>query len=230
MAKDKKSVLLYCDIIHTVEQLDDADAGLLFKHYLRYINDQNPEPPSKLIKIVFEPIKQNLKRDLKKWEDTLESRSIAGKAGASARWQNMASDGKRIEGMAKIAVKDTVIVNVTDTVNDNVNEKKNINTVAVSTATFEQREKDFMKKLAPFVETYGKEMLREFYNYWTERNDNGKKMRFEMQKVFQHERRLIAWSKNIKQNKHGKQPTASTDAEWHNIASNYIAAKEAGRI
>jgi hypothetical protein len=120
--------------------------------------------------------------------------------------------------------------NVTDTVNDNVNEKKNINTVAVSTATFEQREKDFMKKLAPFVETYGKEMLREFYNYWTERNDNGKKMRFEMQKVFQHERRLIAWSKNIKQNKHGKQPTASTDAEWHNIASNYIAAKEAGRI
>jgi len=119
MADNKKSVLLYCDIIHTVEELDDVDAGLLFKHYLRYINDQNPEPPSKLIKIVFEPIKQNLKRDLKKWEEKMHSRSIAGKAGADARWQKMANDGKRINEMAKmpviVTVKDTV------TVNDNVN-------------------------------------------------------------------------------------------------------------
>lgn len=115
MAKDKKSVLLYCDIIHTVEELDDIDAGLLFKHYLRYINDQNPEPPSKLIKIVFEPIKQNLKRDLKKWDETIQSRSIAGKAGAEARWQGMANDSKRINAMAKMAVKDTVTDNVNDT-------------------------------------------------------------------------------------------------------------------
>jgi hypothetical protein len=117
MAENKKSVLLYCDIIHTVEELDDVDAGLLFKHYLRYINDQDPEPPSKLIKIVFEPIKQNLKRDLKKWEEKMHGRSIAGKAGAEARWQKVANDGKRIDGMAKMPVKD--IVTVTDKVNDN---------------------------------------------------------------------------------------------------------------
>lgn len=122
MAENKKSVLLYCDIIHTVEELDDADAGLLFKHYLRYINDQNPEPPSKLIKIVFEPIKQNLKRDLKKWEEKMESRSIAGKAGAEARWHKMANDGNRIEPMAKMAVKDTVTVK--DKVNVNVSDIK----------------------------------------------------------------------------------------------------------
>lgn len=88
MAKDKKSVLLYCDIIHTVEELDDVDAGLLFKHYLRYINDQNPEPPSKLIKIVFEPIKQNLKRDLKKWESKQEKFSQAGTKSAALRNKN----------------------------------------------------------------------------------------------------------------------------------------------
>lgn len=86
MAQDKKSVLLYCDIIHTVEQLDDADAGLLFKHYLRYINDLNPEPPNKLIQIVFEPIKQNLKRDLRKWEATNGERSSSGILGNLKRW------------------------------------------------------------------------------------------------------------------------------------------------
>jgi hypothetical protein len=148
MAENKKSVLLYCDIIHTVEELDDADAGLLFKHYLRYINDQNPEPPSKLIKIVFEPIKQNLKRDLKKWKDTLQSRSIAGKAGAEARWQKIASDGKRIEGMAKMAVKEIVTVNVTDTVNDNVKErtldwfKKQIDPIFLENLKMSQKGKD----------------------------------------------------------------------------------------
>src|SRR6185436_13582660 len=123
MAENKKSVLLYCDIIHSVEELDDADAGLLFKHYLRYINDQNPEPPSKLIKIVFEPIKQNLKRDLKKWDETVQKRSIAGKAGAEAKWQKVASDGKRTEGMAKMAVTDTVNVTVKENVNDTVTDK-----------------------------------------------------------------------------------------------------------
>lgn len=71
-----------------VEELDDADAGLLFKHYLRYINDQNPEPPTKLIKIVFEPIKQSLKRDLKKWDEKIQSRSKAGSIGAESKWGN----------------------------------------------------------------------------------------------------------------------------------------------
>lgn len=81
MAENKKSVLLYCDIIHTVEELNDDEAGRLFKHYLRYINDLNPDAPDKLTKIIFEPIKQTLKRDLKKWEQFVERQSINGKRG-----------------------------------------------------------------------------------------------------------------------------------------------------
>ena len=120
MAENKKSVLLYCDIINTVEELSNEEAGVLFKHYLRYINDLNPDPPDKLTKIVFEPIKQTLKRDLKKWEEKLHSKSIAGKAGASARWHNMANDGKRINDMAKMAVIDKVIVKDNVIVKDKV--------------------------------------------------------------------------------------------------------------
>ena len=54
--KGKKSVLLHCDIIHTIEKLDDENAGLLFKHYLRYDNDQEPEAPNLLVEIAFEGI------------------------------------------------------------------------------------------------------------------------------------------------------------------------------
>ena len=60
MAENKKSVLLYCDIIHTVKELEDDEAGRLFKHYLEYINDLNPDAPDKLTKLLFEPIKHLL--------------------------------------------------------------------------------------------------------------------------------------------------------------------------
>lgn len=106
-------------------------------------------------------------------------------------------------------------------------DEKIINTVAVITATHEERERIFMNRLTPFIDTYGKEMLREFFNYWTEKNEGGKKMRFEMQKVFDVSKRLITWKNRNKTFKHnGKQPTASTDAEWKHIASSYLAAKE----
>ena len=72
MAENKKSFVLYCDLIHTIEQLTNEQAGDLFKHILRYVNDQNPEAKSVITKIAFEPIKQQLKRDLQKCPPGLE--------------------------------------------------------------------------------------------------------------------------------------------------------------
>ena len=81
MAKDKKSVLLYCDIIHTVEKMDNETAGEFFKHYLRYINDLNPTTDNMVVDIAFESVKQNLKRDLKKYENICERNSLNGSKG-----------------------------------------------------------------------------------------------------------------------------------------------------
>lgn len=85
MATNKKAVLIYADWIHTVEKLSEEEAGRIFKHLLRYVNDQNPEAPDRLTEITFEPWKQTMKRDLKKWEGEKERFSIAGKASAASR-------------------------------------------------------------------------------------------------------------------------------------------------
>jgi hypothetical protein len=112
MAENKKSVLLYCDIIHTVKELSNEEAGKLFKHYLEYINDLNPTS-DRLTELLFEPIKQNLKRDLKKWED----KSIKNREIANIRWQKKdAIECERIKKDAIYADKDTVTVTVTDKV------------------------------------------------------------------------------------------------------------------
>jgi hypothetical protein len=61
------------------------------------------------------------------------------------------------------------------------------------------RKQEFALKLASFVEMYGKEMIREFYEYWTEHGEHDKKMRFEKQSSFNIELRLRRWNKNVQE-------------------------------
>lgn len=111
MAEGKKSIVLYTDLITTFDKLTDDEAGRLIKHLFRYVNDLKPES-DRMTEILFEPIKQQLKRDLEKWEGIKDKRSEAGKAGANKRWQMIANAKK---DMAKIAVN----VNVNDNVINN---------------------------------------------------------------------------------------------------------------
>mgnify|MGYP006267997195 CR=1 FL=1 len=115
MAKDKKSFILYVDQKELFNKLPDEIAGKLIKHIYAYVNDENPISEDLIIDIAFEPIKQQLKRDLKLFEDKRVKRREAGKEGANKRWQPMANDSNRINAMAKIA----------DNVNDNVNVNDN---------------------------------------------------------------------------------------------------------
>lgn len=112
MAKDKKSFILYVDQKDLFNKLPDEIAGKLIKHIYAYVSDENPTSEDLMIEIAFEPIKQQLKRDLKLFEEKRVKRSEAGKEGASKRWQSMANDSKRINDIAKIAVNDNVNVNV----------------------------------------------------------------------------------------------------------------------
>ena len=131
MAENKKSFILYCDLMHTVEGLDDSEAGQLLKHILRYVNDQNPCAESRLVSIAFEPIKQQLKRDLKKYEHIREQKVKAGLASANKRQQ--VSTG--VESVEQNPTKPTV--NVNDTVSDSVivneKKKKKVRVVAIKT-------------------------------------------------------------------------------------------------
>jgi hypothetical protein len=81
MAKDKKSVIIYVDWIDTFEALQDDEAGKLIKHLFRYVNDLDPEPPDRLIGLMFEPLKATLKRDLKRYEKKCETNRVNGLLG-----------------------------------------------------------------------------------------------------------------------------------------------------
>ena len=147
MADKKNSFILYTDLIHTINKIPDVEAGLLFKHILAYVNDENPTTDNMIVEISFEPIKQQLKRDLKVWEDIKETKSESGKIGNLKRWHKdlykqvtenkisikeayviadhrKASHTDKVQShpIANIAVNDNVTVNVND--NDIIINKK----------------------------------------------------------------------------------------------------------
>ena len=63
--------------------------------------------------------------------------------------------------------------------------------------SLESRKSRFADTLQPFLNTYSKDMLNEFYAYWTEHSPKAKKMRFEKEVAWGLERRLATWHKNI---------------------------------
>jgi len=113
MAENKKSFIAYGDWLEVFEELEDDEAGRLAKHLFRYVNDLDPEPQDKLVKMCFIPIKNALKRDLVKYEKIREKRSLAGKASADKRQQKATS----VESVEQTPTNPTVNDNVNVTVN-----------------------------------------------------------------------------------------------------------------
>lgn len=72
--------------------------------------------------------------------------------------------------------------------NDN-NENKPINDI-------ESRKLKFAETLKDFVPVYGRDMIKEFYEYWSEPNVSNTKFKKELQSTWSTERRLKTWSKN----------------------------------
>ena len=58
------------------------------------------------------------------------------------------------------------------------------------------RKEEFKNSLLPFLEQYGKYLLNDFFEYWTEHGLKDKKMRYEKEKSFGLSRRLSTWAKN----------------------------------
>ena len=64
--------------------------------------------------------------------------------------------------------------------------------------TIEERSIDFWNDIEAYKGSYGCEMLQAFYGYWSEYNEGGRKMRFEMEKIWNLGRRLATWAANDK--------------------------------
>lgn len=89
------------------------------------------------------------------------------------------------------------IINIQDNNNNNKAKTKD-------NTTIDKRKTDFYNSLVPYVEKYGKDMIREFFDYWSEMNRSQTKMRFEQQPTWEIGKRLATWASREKVNDKNK--------------------------
>lgn len=125
MAEGKKKIVVYADWINSFEDLTDRELGILFRHFFKYVNDQNPVLKDRIVKVAWKPIESTLKRDLNQWNEKaparVEKAKKAGLASAKKRAENQLKPTKSNK-LVKNPTKSTVSVSVS--VNDKVIKKE----------------------------------------------------------------------------------------------------------
>jgi uncharacterized phage protein (TIGR02220 family) len=121
MAENKKSFVLYSDLIHNIDHLTNEEKGILLQHLLEYVNDLEPVLEDRLVLTAWKPIERQLKRDLQKFNEVKVKRSDAGKESARLRALKRAKDNPTkatsVESVEHTPTNPTV--NDNDNVNDN---------------------------------------------------------------------------------------------------------------
>lgn len=193
MADGKNTIVIYKDWKNIFEKLTDEESGRLIKHLFRFVNDENPES-DRLIELVFEPIKLTLKRDLKHWETVIEKRREAGKKGGIAsgetRKQNEANEANALIVKQNEANEADSVIDIDSVIV--IEKEKKIDRIVF----IEKIQKDFYQSLTPFVKEFGRDTLREFYEYWSEPNKSKTKIKFQLEKTWDTRLRLLRWVSN----------------------------------
>ncbi len=134
MAENKKSFVLYADLIKSIEHLTYEEKGILLTHLLEYVNDMNPILTDRLILTAWKPIELQLKRDLKKFEEVKAKRSVAGKRSAELR--ALKNDEQDATNSTSVESVEQTPTNPTDNDNDNVTD--NVNVINNNTINFDK--------------------------------------------------------------------------------------------
>lgn len=185
MAEGKNNIIVYRDWISTFETLTDDEAGKLIKHFFRYINDLNPESPDRLTGLLFEPIKQTLKRDLRKYEAIC----LKNKDNISLRWN---TKDTTVYDRIRSDTKHTDSDSDNDSDNDKDINKEKEKSKKENRPPLEERQKAFFEEVGKHIDKYSADMCQAFFNYWAEPDKKGR-MRWELQKTWYLPGRLSTW-------------------------------------
>jgi hypothetical protein len=100
-------------------------------------------------------------------------------------------------------------------------DKQQTSNLKPQTNNIEQRKLKFADTLKPFLEKYTKDMMNDFYKYWTQPNKAGSKFKQELEKTWELSYRLETWARNDKSfNKSDSQEVTLKKLTFKNGKSN----------
>ena len=197
-----KTFLLYAEAAPQIDLLSDEEAGQLFKALFHYVADGDElVTNNRVLAMTFSVFKAQIDRGAEKYEETCRKRTEA----INKRWEKYRSIQENTNEYNSIEKN-------TNEGNNNPNHKPNPQNkkestkkkidAATAAARLNERKEDFYNSLIPYVTQYGKDMVRAFFDYWSEPNKSNSKMRFELERTWDLARRLGTWASRDNQFNH----------------------------
>ncbi len=189
----KKSFLLYSDLEVLVSPLSDMNAGLLFKSILHYATTGNVlDLEDGATNMLYSVIRQRMDAATLNYNEVCRKRSEAGKkGGAKAGNTNAIKTSKT----SKCYQNKQMLSKQADNDNELSKDNNKENSKKKVVLSFPDRQQEFHNSLIPFTDIYGREMIRAFFDYWSEPNQTNTKMRFELQRTWDTSKRLRTWER-----------------------------------
>ena len=229
MSITRDSFVFYRSFFEAIKGLPKEDQCLMFGAIADYSLDQIEPNLTGINKVVWTLIKPQLDANTKRFINGEKGGKHGSKGGRPKKTKPETKEENPIGDIAENPIgvidenpKETpnVNVNVNLNDNDNLNANKNENElgnpVIPETLSqneieipkppklnkeeeFNKRREEFKLQVKQFTEKYPYQMLSDFYSYWSEKKPNGYKMRFELEPVFEIDRRLKTWERKSKE-------------------------------
>ncbi|MGC4244536.1 MAG: DUF6291 domain-containing protein [Herbaspirillum sp.] len=211
--EEKNSFVFYKDWANVIKGLPEEVRLDVYDAVIEYAISGKLSVLKPMAQIAFGFIKQTIDRDTEKYMLIKNKRSESGKKGAERKWQTMANDGKNGKCHVNVNENDNVNENVLKTPNgvgdlQSPERKKTFKSLSV-----EDAKTRLYDEMRPFVSKYSKQMLRSFFDYWTEKSDTGKNIRIQKEKYFDIGRRLSTWNSKEPFNNTHNATTSTTPKE-----------------
>lgn len=195
----RDSFVFYRSFFEALQDVPIEERACIYDAICAYsLNDIEPKLTGMQLAI-FKLIRPNIDSNKRKYENGKKGASF-GKKGGRPKKDNPSQTPTKPQDNPSQTRNVDVDDNVDDDVNVNVSTEVDINKEKIEkekNLSLLDRTQKFKDELIPFVEQYGKDMIRAFFDYWSEPNKAKTKMRYEMQKTWDVSRRLRTWERRL---------------------------------
>lgn len=210
----QKYLLLYLDFIEQLEAIPQEACAELVLSLMRYARDRvEPAIKNDIARVLFLGYKTHVDKDFERMVEISNKRAEAGRKGAMVtnsrqmsanvgKCQQMSANvGKTRQSSANPAINNNN--NKNNNNNEDIKEttsvaKKDGLSLTHKQDVLEKNKEEFKESIKPYLEKYDRDLLNDFFEYWTEPNKSGTRMRFQLEKTWDIGRRLARWAKNQK--------------------------------
>lgn len=209
----RDSFIFYRHYYEALKELPRDIQGEIYTAIMEYgLYGKETENLKPIASSIFKLIKPNLESDYRRFENGCKG----GRPKKSTNQEKTEVKPKENLKETKAEpneneVKTMVLIDEKPPINNNINnitkiqerketttkvvEKKREKSAAKAAPNdLDKRRKDFYETLRPFLVKYPPDMLRKFYDYWSEMNKSGTKMRYELERTWEVSKRLATWA------------------------------------